>query len=100
LYHTEKTTKFGGQGHQKYWQGMPHHSPKGQCGTPLPQVLKGRPKSHANICAGRFHRNPFWAANASICTLVKTVNGLHELCSGETHQMTSRAMVPSQLPVC
>ena len=92
---TEKTTKFGGHGYQRYWQGMPHPTPKGQWGTPLPQVPKGRPKSHDSTCAGRFQPDPSWAASASICTLVTTINGLHEKCREETHQTTSRATGPS-----
>jgi len=98
-HRTEKTTKFGGQGHQRYWKGMSHPNRKGQCGTSLPQVPKGRPKSHANICACRFQADLSWPGAASICMLVTTINGLPEKFSEETHQMSCRAMGPSQTPV-
>jgi hypothetical protein len=78
---------------------MPHPTPKGQCGTPLPQVPKGRPKSHASKCAGRFQPDHSWPGTASICTLVTTISALPEKCSEEMHQTTSRATGPGQLPV-
>jgi hypothetical protein len=69
---TEKTTKFGGQGHQRYRKGMPRLTPKGQCVTPIPQVAKGRPKSHASICVGLFQPDRSWTGTASVCTLMTT----------------------------
>jgi hypothetical protein len=98
-HNTEKTTKFGGQEHKRYQKGMPHPTPKGQCGTPLPHVPKGRPKSNMSVCAGRFQSDRSWTGTASICTLGTTINGLPEKCSEEMHQTTARATGPSELPV-